>query len=239
MALKNPAFAKAIQEFLEFLQAQKGAYADACAGYRSNHQEIKLQVSRVMKATGRKLGSSGIPSVVHTTVEDPTAPNVIVRATRLSEEFLDANAKSGTNEQQLCRAIVVFLYTYWEDVTRRQCADACSVPKKEIRLPVAGDLRHLRNAILHDQGILGKSDYAKCEVLREYFKPDTEILFSHEKMNHIFRLLDKGIAELTVEVLEVPSPPGGWTDLNQVAIGGPQQPRPASDRKGSAKRPSR
>lgn len=223
MGLKNPDFASAISEFSQFLEAQKGAYSDACAGYRTNHRDIARQVSRVLKTAGRKLGSDGIPSIVHTSVEDPTAPDVIVSSTRLSSEFLEANSRSGSNEQQMSRAIVIFVYSYWEDVTRYKCAKSLGCHKNEVRLPVLGDLRLIRHTILHDQGILSQQNHKRLEVLNEFFRPSVEVIITHDKMHNIFRLIDKGIAKLTLEVLEVPPPPGGWKDLTKVAI--PRQQR--------------
>lgn len=65
--------------------------------------------------------------MIHTTVEDPTNPDVIVNSIRLSSEFLSANAINGSNEQQLSKAIIVFIYAYWDDVTRYRLAKAQGV----------------------------------------------------------------------------------------------------------------
>ena len=218
MGLENRALLAALKDFLDFMQRQKGAYADACAGYRANHQETKRQVSRVMRPTGRKLDSKGVPSIVHTTVEDPSNPDVIVRATRLSSEFLSANARSGSNEQQLCQAIVVFIFTYWDDEIRYRVAKALNQEKGDILIPIFGDLRLLRIAILHDKAVLRAVSQRRLEVLGEYFRADQPVTFSHEKMHHIFRMVDKAIARFTFEATGAPVPPGGLDEVDMIAI---------------------
>lgn len=223
MGLENKAFLAAVQKFQDFLRMQKGAYTDACGAYRSNHREISTQVSKVLKGARRKLDSKGVPSIVHTSVKDPTAPDVVVQTTRLSKEFLEANSRNGSNEQQICQAIVIFVFTYWDYVTRHELALSLGVEKNEILLPIAGDLRLLRHAIIHDGGVLSGASHKRLEVLGEYFRPDQGVIFPHDRMHHIFRLLDRGVAKLTMETLDIPAPPGGINSVDQIAIGQPQK----------------
>ena len=214
----NEPFASAIQDFQNFLRSQKGAYTDACAGFRKNEIVIRRQVARVLKDAGRKIGDDGTPSIVSTSVEDPTAPDVIVQTIRLSPDYIEANGRSGSNEQQLCRAIIVFIFTYWDDVTRYSCAQALGIKKGELTLPIAGDLRLLRHSMLHDRSLLSAASYGKLEVLRGLFAANYEIIFTHAKMHEIFRLLDKHVAIFTLEKLEIPEPPGDFKDVKHVAI---------------------
>lgn len=225
LSLENKAFLAAMHKFQDFLRMQKGAYTDACAAYRSNHREISTQVSKVLKGARRKLDSKGVPSIVHTSVKDPTAPDVVVQTTRLSKEFLEANSRNGSNEQQICQAIVIFVFTYWDYVTRHELALSLDVEKNDILLPIAGDLRLLRHAIIHDGGVLRSAAHKRLEVLGEYFRPDHIVLFPHDRMHHIFRLLDRGIAKLTMEKLGIPAPPGGIDSVDQIAIQRPTLPK--------------
>ena len=112
----------------------------------------------------RVAGDDGAPKVIYTSVEDPKEPDVIVHNIRLTKEFLAANERSGHNEQQLCRALVVFIYTYWEDVTRYRCAQALGVDKSSLRLSIAGDLRILRHGILHARGSLRHNAHRKLSA---------------------------------------------------------------------------
>lgn len=218
MAL-NSEFLTAAQEFIDFLAAQKGAYTDACAGFRRNHAKIKPVVATVLKKARRTLTDAGVPSIVHTKVIDPKAPDIVVQTTRLSRDYLAANVTEGANEQQICRAIIVFVFTYWEVVTRGKLAAAVGEEKNLMLMPIAGDLRLLRIALLHHGGIIRTEDHAKLEVLGDQFESGQPLSFNHTKMHKVFDALDRGIALLTVTKLNIPSPPGGWDDIRQIAYG--------------------
>ena len=104
-------------------------------------------------------------------------------------------------------------------MTRHELAASLDVPKNEVLLPIAGELRLLRHALLHDGGVLQANQHPRLEVLGQYFKPDAPLIFSHDKMHHIFRLLDRGIAKLTMDTLNIQLP-GGNEEVTQVAIPG-------------------
>lgn len=199
-------FLEALQDFNDFLRAQKGAYGDACAGYRRNEISIKLQAARVLQLT-RSTGKDGRDSVISTSVEDPTAPDVIIQTIRLSTEYLDANSRAGTNEQQMSRALVVFIFTYWEVVIRHRCAAAMGIGHDEVKLAIAGDLRHLRIAILHHGGILRADAHRKLEILGDLFAADAELSLPHATMKEIFRRLDQQLALFSLEWIAAPPPP--------------------------------
>jgi hypothetical protein len=214
----SPKLSAAVRDFLDFLRAQKGAYTDACAGFRRNEITVKRQVHRWMKPNAQSVGDDGQARVIFTSVEDPREPDVIVHSIRLTKEFIAANERSGSNEQQVCRALIVFIYAYWEDVTRHECAKALEVEKTDLRLPIAGDLRLLRHAMLHTRNVLRADAHRKLEVLQELFRPDKEVIFTHAKMHEIFRLLDKHVAQFAIQRLGFPDPPGGIEGIKEIAI---------------------
>lgn len=219
MSLENKPLIAAIDDFIHFLRAQRGAYGDACAGYRRNHVSVKMRVMKSLKRANRTLtDKAGPPSVVMTNVKDPRAPDSVVHTIRLSREFLAANAAGGGNEQQFCRALIVFIFTFWDDVTRYECAKALGTEKNDVKLPIAGDLRILRHAILHDRGVLRAAAHKKLEVIGSSFEPDAEVNFSNGSMMEIFNQLDAQIAAFAARELDIPSPPGGWKDITKIAF---------------------
>jgi len=200
-------FLRALQDFNDFLRAQKGAYGDACAGYRRNEIRIRRQTARVLEGK-RTTGEDGRDCIVATSVEDPASPDVIVETIRLSREYLDANSRAGTNEQQMGRALIVFIYTFWEVVVRHRCADALGIRAGDLKLPIAGDLRRLRHSILHERAILNRRDHKKLEVLADLFEPDAELSLPHATMREIFRRLDQRLAVFSLETIgALPLPP--------------------------------
>jgi len=220
--IPNWPLAEVLRDFIEFTNAQKGAYSDACAGFGNNAVSVGQQVALASRPTGMRVDREGVPTVMRTAVEDPTQPNVIVHTIRLATEFLEANGPEGRNEQQVCRAIVVFVFAYWDEETRPRCARLLSVPVQSLEMPVAGDLRRLRHAILHNKGVLGVNEHGKLEVLADLFRPGTELRFNHATMTEMFKQIDKGFAVFVGRVLDLPEPPGGWANIAQITI--PQPP---------------
>ena len=87
---------------------------------------------------------------------------------------------------------LVTLYQYWEDNYRALLADALGVEKKQIQVPLFGELRRYRQAILHNRGI-ATSDMEECTILKWYKRGD-HVLLNREKFEEIidavFEFLD-------------------------------------------------
>jgi hypothetical protein len=80
----------------------------------------------------------------------------------------------------LANMCIVNLFQLWEDHYRGRLASALDVQKNDLKVAVFGDLRVLRNAIIHSLGI-ATPQVAKCEVLR-WFKPGDPIEPTKEQM---------------------------------------------------------
>lgn len=149
------AFDDVIKQYIDFVNRQVGAYMDALAGFAGHYARVERQVHRVNRPVRSGLDDAGRQVVVWASYEDPTKPDVIHNRLIRAEDYLAVNAPAGSNEQQHARAIVVFLFTYWEDEIRPRLAKAKGVPVNEVRrCDAMGDLRVLRNIILHAKGIM-------------------------------------------------------------------------------------
>lgn len=67
-------------------------------------------------------------------------------------DFIRRNGVDGANWELLAQVCLVMAYQYWEDDTRLRLAEALNVPKNQIAMPIMGELRHYRRAILHNRG---------------------------------------------------------------------------------------
>ena len=86
------------------------------------------------------------------------------------------------------------IYNYWEDHYRQQIAEALGHDSKnDLKAPIFGDLRHLRNSILHHRGI-ALAELEGCELLRWFHEGDpiviTEQMFD-EMVTHLRSYLDR------------------------------------------------
>ena len=212
------AFDEAVREYIDFVNEQVGVYMSALAGFAGHHARVSRQVHRANCPTSKRKNEKGETVVVWASYEDPTKPDIIHNQIIRSDQYLEANRAGGRNEQQHSRAIIVFLFTYWEDEIRPRLARAKGVEVKEIRSDIMGDLRTLRNVILHSKGVLRPERIATLKVLGDMFVVDKELEFSYEGMHRIFVLMKQDCARLLFEWLGIKNGPVRPEELRDVAI---------------------
>jgi len=105
------------------------------------------------------------------------------------EELIRRNSEGGSNFQFIGNTCLAVVYQYWEDHYRAAIASELKVEPAQIEVPVFGELRWLRQAIIHNRAI-ATSDVAKCERFK-WFRRGDPIIFSREK----FELVIDGILE--------------------------------------------
>jgi hypothetical protein len=184
-----------LRDFIDFVNNQVGVYMDCLAGFEGNTVRIDRQVARVQRAIGRRI-EDGRPVIVAASIEDPTSPDVIHHRIIRSDDFLAANAEIGFNERQVCWSIIVFLFAYWDEEVRPKIAAVRGVEPNEVKVDALGDLRLIRNAIVHSKGVLSAGDHAKLRKLAGLVQPDATIALSHDQMHKLFIAIKQAIAEI-------------------------------------------
>ena len=219
-------FDEIVREYIDFVNEQVGAYMSALAGFAGHHARVSRQVHRANRLVAKQTDDDGMPTMVWASYEDPTKPDIIHNQIIRSDEYLEANQPGGRNEQQHSRAILIFLYTYWEAEIRPRLARAKSVKMNEIEAPIMGDLRILRNVILHAKSILRPDEHKSLSVLGDMFEADRELVFSYEGMHQIFVLIKQECARLLFGWLGVEDGPVKPEELKDIAIQlGPRRTR--------------
>lgn len=211
-----------LRDFSAFVERQQGVYCDCLAGFSGNKVRIEQQVPRVLHPTGRVI-KDGKPTIVVTSVEDPSSPDVILQRITRTEDFIVANSEAGFNEQQICWAIIIFIYAYWNEEIRPRIGRARRVDAELIKLDVFVDLRVLRHTILHDNGLLLTSEHAKLRVMGALCRGDSLLAFTHEQMKKLFELVHQGVAQLLLEHTGHAAGAPAASEILKVAI---QQMRP-------------
>ena len=191
-----------LNEFISFLNQQIGMYIDALAGFAGHHTQIELQMHRVNRPVERRI-EDGMQVVVWASYEDSTKPQIIHNRIIRASDYLKANSPGGSNEQQHARAILIFIFTFWEDVVRPGLASIKNVDPNQIKSNIIGDLRILRHAILHAKGIVRKEEHRRLKVLGSIVQADNQIHLPHEAMKEIFILINQDCAKLMFEWLDV------------------------------------
>jgi hypothetical protein len=80
----------------------------------------------------------------------------------------------GPVQTKLGHQWVVFVYSLWEHEYRLRLAAARGRAASEERYPLLGDIRRLRNDIVHHHGVATLANTGKCEVLH-WFQPGETI----------------------------------------------------------------
>lgn len=210
-------FDEVVRDYLDFLSQQVGMYIDALSGFDGNVTRVETQVHRVTRPASHRI-ENGSPVVVWTSYEDPSKPGVIHNRISRAEDYLAANGNGGPNEEQHARAILIFLFTYWEDEIRPRLAAAAGVEPSRIASDIHGDLRILRHAILHAKGKVRREEHRRLKLLGELVQEEAPIRLPTEAMQRIFTLVKQDCARLVFEWLGVTDIPAPLEELKDFAI---------------------
>lgn len=207
-----------VREYIDFVNKQVGVYMDALAGFDGHYARVERQIHRVQRPVKSGVNDKGEQVVVWASYEDPTKPDVIHNRIIRATDYLKANSEGGSNAQQHSQAVLVFLFTYWEDEIRPRLAASQNVELQEIRSDIMGDLRVLRNIILHAKGIVRHDKYKELKKLKEMFEIDHPVHISYENMHRIFVLIKQDCTRMLFEWLGVKDAPTQPEDIVDVAI---------------------
>jgi hypothetical protein len=215
-------FDDVIREYIDCVNRQVGVYMDALAGFAGHHARVERQVHRINRPVKSRIDSTGQRVVVWASYEDPTQPDIIHNRIIRASDYIAANSEGGSNAQQHSQAILVFLFTYWEDEIRPRLATLKNVEFQEIQSDIMGDLRILRNVILHEKAIIRLDKHKALKRLKDMFIVDQPVHISYERMHQIFVLIKQDCARMMFEWLGVKNTPIQPEDIVDVAI---QKPR--------------
>ena len=206
-----------IREYIDFVNEQVGTYMDALAGFAGHYTRVERQVHRVSRPVGKRKEDSETV-VVYASYEDPSKPDVIHNRIVRADIYLAANVPGGLNEQRHARAIVVFLFTYWEDEIRPRLAAAEGTHVNEIRSDIMGDMRILRHAILHAKSTIRPEEHKRLKIVGSMFPSSAPIHISYEDMHQLFILIKQDCARLMFSWLGVKDAPVSPEQLVDFAI---------------------
>jgi len=186
-----------LREFIDFVNRQVGVYCDCLSGFQGNKVRVERQMPRLLRPTSRSI-VDGQPVITHVSVEDPGSPDVLIQRTIRAEEFNNVNSEAGYNEQQVCWAIIVFIFATWDEEIRPRIAHIRGVEPNTILLDEMGDLRTLRRAIIHNGGIVAASEHAKLTAMADLCRSDAKLALTHDQMHTVFVHVKRSISRLMI-----------------------------------------
>ncbi len=138
-------------------------------------------ISLVLEQFGRLPGP--VPEnpdpTVYLGVGHPQDPSSRQYASYKASEIPGVMAHNGPIIRQLGHEWAVFVFAEWETTLRGRLAAASGRDYRQIQVDLFGDLRRLRNDILHSAGVATKQETGEIRVLR-WFSVGNAIVIKHE-----------------------------------------------------------
>ena len=207
-----------IRQYIDFVNNQVGVYMDALAGFAGHYTRTEIKMQRIFRKEKTRLSDEGHPVFVYDQYEDPSQQKFIHNRIIRAIDYLSNNSPGGSNEQQLSHAVIVFLFTYWEDEIRLRLAVLKDCELNEIKSDIMGDLRILRNVILHSKGIIRNDKYNELKKLNDMFVVDEPVLFSYVCMHRIFVLIKQDCARMLFEWIGETNMPVQPEEVAEISI---------------------
>jgi len=198
-------FRELFNEFATKLEEQHTYYLDSVIGFSVLHERMVAKQLDVMKFLGEhEYASEEFLDTCTTLYKELSAKDLVpmtLSPVMKQGRVKARNRENGENTLILGANCVVALYSYWEeylrveigiakgvlDIGARNNDQTREVLNQHVAYDIWGDIRHLRNSIVHNNG-LAYSKITGCNIIK-CFKPGDKVELDFEKMRAIFLLL--------------------------------------------------
>ena len=117
----------------------------------------------------------------------PDAPQVPGKSTHAS--MLIGELKNTKLIDYLAQLYIVFIFQLWETHFRQEIANKISIDQKNIECDFCGDLRIIRNRMLHNKSEVSNSDIKKLKIIKWNLTPGT-LKITKEMFGHLMEQLN-------------------------------------------------
>jgi hypothetical protein len=118
---------------------------------------------------------------------DPNMADSEVYSVSRIADLPDLLADDGPVVTQIGHQWVVHVYTAWDSHFRQDLEAALGLATDDLKLALLGDLRCLRNDIVHHRGIATAEWTGRCEILSHWFIPGQMILIRGQHVAEFMR----------------------------------------------------
>jgi hypothetical protein len=171
------------EEFLQVLRAHHGIYLDALWGFRMVRTQIEQAQSLSLKHENPSATTAKELDEVVLFVGDKDPAEHRVEHVAKMGWFKKRNSPGELNYVFLGNLLLVSIFSFWEENYRSLIALELSIAKEQLLIPVLGDIRLLRNDIIHHSAVATER-IERCEVLR-WFKPGDRISLEEQQVDTI------------------------------------------------------
>ncbi|WP_226367831.1 hypothetical protein [Pseudonocardia sp. ICBG162] len=160
-------------EFHTFLNDAAGVLGYALTGV----QLSSLQFEASCKQFGDQ--ASGVPVEMTVLVDGEDASRVETFHVWRQDAVRENLADGGLVQAQIGHQWLLMVFHAWEDEYRPRLAVARQMSIAEVSDPVLGDLRHMRNDIVHHRGVATQKNSGRCEQLK-WFKAGERMVIDRQ-----------------------------------------------------------
>ena len=100
-------------------------------------------------------------------------------------DFLEWLRPGGESENQHTKALIVFMYHLWEEGFRKKIADSLSISQDWVKCDLMGDIRHIRNCIIHNNSVISQDLLNRLKILSQIWDIRLGKLLISENMIHL------------------------------------------------------
>ena len=128
---------------------------------------------------------------------DPNAPSAQIQHVSKQGEVKERNRGNGKNAKTVSRVVILTIYQFWEDHYREEFAKALEKSKNEVASDFFGDIRNIRNDMIHHRNI-ASGRVLKCKLLK-YFGVGDEIYLEKEEVMELMVQFRTALDDLCVQ----------------------------------------
>ena len=108
----------------------------------------------------------------------PQSPGQSTTSEMPIKDLLEMLKPEGEFESQLSKQFIVFIYHLWEENFRGQIADSLSISKDQVECDLMGDIRPIRNSIIHNNSDVRQENLNHLKILSQIWdlKPGKSVI---------------------------------------------------------------
>jgi len=198
-----------VATYIDTVDSIYGVYLDSCQGFQAAIEVFEKSQLETLKRNIKLSSQEDRNKDIHycLTLEDFDSCCMIYSKGNKDDgtyrtlhycptqlEYKQRNSPHGGNYKFAGNMAIIAIFEYWESSCRTALAQLHQVKSKQIKPNIFGDLRHLRNSIIHHRGIALPA-VSKCKVFNWYDEGD-EIFICGDKMEDIVSAIKESRSEL-------------------------------------------
>lgn len=148
-----------LDEFRADCQKQYMAFNGVVNGRQLAYERFRRIMTPEDKDKGFSVGSAP--------PDAEQSPGKSIIAHMSQGELLEGLKEGGEFENQHAKALLVLIYHRWCENFRKRIADIMSVPPNQVECDLMGDIRRVRNLIIHENSVIPRNFPTKLELLPE------------------------------------------------------------------------